>query len=111
MGRSPSPPSRCFQRWALQWIRLIRTLPRLPARRAARSKLRQSGAAAQCRPTFMIRFLIIRLVLPLLVLLLVRSLLKSVFSGFRTYTATQSQHPAEAATAVPAGGELKKDPV
>ena len=59
----------------------------------------------------MIRFLVIRFVLPLLALLLVRSLLRSVFSGFRTYTATQSQRPAQATTAVPAGGELKKDPV
>lgn len=57
----------------------------------------------------MIRFLFVRIVFPLLVFWLVRSALKSLFAGFRSMTAPQNvtkQPPS-----MPAGGELKKDPV
>jgi YHS domain-containing protein len=56
----------------------------------------------------MIRFFFFRLVLPLLILLFVRSLLRTIFAGIRS-AAVQSRPPA--APPVPAGGELKKDPV
>ena len=57
----------------------------------------------------MIRFLVIRLLLPLLVFFLVRSLLKSIFAAVRSYPPSQARAPQP--PAVPAGGELKKDPV
>jgi YHS domain-containing protein len=59
----------------------------------------------------MIRFLVIRFLFPLLVFFLVRSLLKSVMASVRTYTASPPQRQAPQPPAVPAGGELKKDPV
>ena len=57
----------------------------------------------------MIRFFVIRLVLPLLLFFLIRSILKSLFAGFRSYTASQPR--ASQPPSVPAGGELRKDPV
>lgn len=51
----------------------------------------------------MIRFLILRIVLPVLLFLLVRSVLRGIFAGLH---APRNQRPS-----VPAGGELKKDPV
>lgn len=56
----------------------------------------------------MIRFLFLRFLLPLLVFFLIRSVLKSVLASFRSYprSPAPSQQPS-----VPAGGELKKDPV
>lgn len=59
----------------------------------------------------MIRFFFIRLVVPLLLLFLVRAILRSVFQSFR---ATMQQPPKtteQQPPTVPAGGELKKDPV
>lgn len=59
----------------------------------------------------MIRFFFIRLVVPLLLLFLVRAIMRSVFQGFR---ATMQQPPRTTdrqPPTVPAGGELKKDPV
>lgn len=58
----------------------------------------------------MIRFLILRLLVPLLILYLVRAILQSLFSGFRSSgKAVPRQQPPR--PSVPAGGELKKDPV
>lgn len=54
----------------------------------------------------MIRFFILRIVLPLLLFLLLRSVLKSVFAGFQS-----SQPRPQPRPEVPAGGELKRDPV
>jgi YHS domain-containing protein len=51
----------------------------------------------------MIRFLILRIVLPVLLFLLLRSVLRSIFTGI--------QPPRQQPPSVPAGGELKKDPV
>ncbi len=56
----------------------------------------------------MIRFFFIRLILPLLLFLFLRALLKTIFAGVRS-AAVQSRPPE--APPVPAGGELKKDPV
>jgi YHS domain-containing protein len=58
----------------------------------------------------MIRFLLVRFVFPLLVLFLLRALLKSVFAGFRSAPSPQTQD-RKTPPSVPAGGELKKDPV
>jgi YHS domain-containing protein len=52
----------------------------------------------------MIRFFILRIVLPLLLFYLLRSVLKGIFGG----TAAPPRRPQPQ---VPAGGELKKDPV
>jgi len=57
----------------------------------------------------MIRFLFVRLVVPLLVFWLLRSLLKSFFAGFPS--AQTHPGPVRQPPPVPAGGELKKDPV
>lgn len=59
----------------------------------------------------MIRFLVIRLLVPLLLLFLVRALLRSVFSSVRAFTMTESPPGSKKPPSVPAGGELKKDPV
>lgn len=60
----------------------------------------------------MIRFLVLRLLVPLLILYLVRGLLRSLFGGFRSFPGGANQNPARRqAPSVPAGGELKKDPV
>jgi len=59
-------------------------------------------------PIDMIRF-VIRLLLPLIAFLVVRALLKSVFVSIRSYSNTPSRAPQP--PPVPAGGELKKDPV
>jgi YHS domain-containing protein len=55
------------------------------------------------------RFLLVEVIGPLLLLLLVRSLLRSLFAGF----GSRDRQPAKTPTppAVPAGGELKRDPV
>jgi len=58
----------------------------------------------------MIRFFFIRLVVPLLLLFLVRSVLRSIFQSFRAMQ-QPPQDTARNAPTVPAGGELKKDPV
>jgi YHS domain-containing protein len=54
----------------------------------------------------MIRFLIVRLVLPLLLFLLVRSFLHNLF-----VSRSQPQRRQPPPPSVPAGGELRKDPV
>ena len=59
----------------------------------------------------MIRFFFIRLVVPLLLLFLVRSVLRSIFQSFRDLSQPSRQTPERQAPTVPAGGELKKDPV
>jgi YHS domain-containing protein len=59
----------------------------------------------------MIRFLVIRFLFPLLVFFLVRSLLKSVLASFQTYRSSPPQRQMPQPPPVPAGGELKKDPV
>lgn len=59
----------------------------------------------------MIRFLVIRLLVPLLLLFLVRALLRSVFSSVRAFTMTENPPRSKQPPSVPAGGELKKDPV
>jgi YHS domain-containing protein len=51
----------------------------------------------------MIRFLILRIVLPVVLFLLVRSVLRGIFAGL--------QLPRKPQPSVPAGGQLKKDPV
>ncbi len=56
----------------------------------------------------MIRYFFFRIVLPLLILLFLRALLKSIISGIRS-AAVQSRRSDS--PPVPAGGELKKDPV
>jgi YHS domain-containing protein len=58
----------------------------------------------------MIRFLLVRFVFPLLVLFLLRAVLKSVFASFRSASPSQAQD-RQSPPIVPAGGELKKDPV
>jgi YHS domain-containing protein len=58
----------------------------------------------------MIRFLLVRFVFPLLVLFFLRALLKSVFANFRSAPPSQTQD-RKTTPSVPAGGELKKDPV
>ena len=57
----------------------------------------------------MIRFFVIRFLLPLFLFFLVRALLKSIFANFRAYNASPQRSPQS--PPVPAGGELKKDPV
>ena len=57
----------------------------------------------------MIRFFVIRFLFPLLAFFLVRAILRSLFAGFRSYTAPRAA-PQQPPT-VFAGGELKKDPV
>ena len=60
----------------------------------------------------MIRFFFIRFLFPLLLLFLVRSILRSIFTSVRSYTASQQQPSrSQQPPSVPAGGELKKDPV
>ena len=56
----------------------------------------------------MLRFLIVEIVLPLIVLLLLRSVLRSIFVAFRGGNVPPN---VRRAPSVPAGGELKKDPV
>ena len=57
----------------------------------------------------MIRFLVIRFLFPLLVLFLVRWLFTSLVASFRSHSASPTR--TTKAPPVPAGGELKKDPV
>ncbi|HEY1242320.1 MAG TPA: hypothetical protein VGF16_17270 [Bryobacteraceae bacterium] len=57
----------------------------------------------------MIRFLVIRFLFPLLVLFLVRWLFNSIVTTFRSSGASPAK--SHQAPPVPAGGELKKDPV
>jgi YHS domain-containing protein len=59
----------------------------------------------------MIRFLFIRLVVPLLLLFLVRSVLRTIFQTFRATMQQPSKTTERQSPTVPAGGELKKDPV
>ena len=56
------------------------------------------------------RFLLVEIVVPLLVLLFVRSLIRSVFAEFRR-AASPPARREPSAPPVPAGGDLKKDPV
>jgi YHS domain-containing protein len=53
------------------------------------------------------KFLILRLLVPLLLFLLLRSVLRSLF----TPSTKAPDRAREAAAGVPAGGELRKDPV
>ncbi len=56
----------------------------------------------------MIRFIIFRLLVPLLLFLLLRAALRSIFAGSRSVR----RHAGPGRDMpVPAGGELKKDPV
>jgi YHS domain-containing protein len=55
------------------------------------------------------RFLIFEVIGPLLLLLLARSLFRSLLEGFSAKRNTGTRAPAP--PAVPAGGELKRDPV
>jgi YHS domain-containing protein len=57
----------------------------------------------------MIRYLFIRILFPLLLFWLLRSLLHSLFAGVRS--ATKAPTPQPQPPSVPAGGELRKDPV
>jgi YHS domain-containing protein len=59
----------------------------------------------------MIRFFFIRLVVPLLLLFLVRSVLRAIFQSFRATMQQPAKTAERQAPVVPAGGELKKDPV
>jgi len=59
----------------------------------------------------MIRFLVIRFLFPLLLFFLLRAVLRSVFTSIRSYNPNQPQTRSSQAPPVPAGGELKKDPV
>jgi YHS domain-containing protein len=59
----------------------------------------------------MIRYLFIRLVVPLLLLFLVRAIIRSLFQGFHATMQQPPQTTERQAPNVPAGGELKKDPV
>jgi len=59
----------------------------------------------------MIRFLFIRVVVPLLLLFLVRSVLRSIFQSLRVAPEQPPRNQERQAPSVPAGGELKKDPV
>ena len=59
----------------------------------------------------MIRFLFIRLIVPLLLLFLVRSVLRTIFQSLRGATQQPPQATERPVPNVPAGGELKKDPV
>jgi YHS domain-containing protein len=53
----------------------------------------------------MIRFLIVRILVPLLLFLLIRAALRSIFSSGNTAKVRPDRNK------VPAGGELRKDPV
>jgi YHS domain-containing protein len=57
----------------------------------------------------MIRFLFVRLVVPLVILFLVRWVLRSLFANIRSTASPQTSDRKP--PSVPAGGELKKDPV
>jgi YHS domain-containing protein len=59
----------------------------------------------------MIRWLLIRFLLPFIAFLLVRSVLKTVFKSFSQVMHAPDPPVAGRAPDVPAGGELKKDPV
>ena len=56
----------------------------------------------------MIRFFVIRFLLPLLVLFVLRAVLRSIFASLRSYSSSPAKPQPPT---VPAGGELKKDPV
>ena len=55
------------------------------------------------------RFLIFRVVVPLLLIFLLRSVLRSLFEGLRSKPDSAVTRPEP--PPVPAGGELKRDPV
>ena len=59
----------------------------------------------------MIRWLFIRFLLPLFAFLIVRSVLKTIAKTFSQVMSPQQGTASRAAGPVPAGGELKKDPV
>lgn len=58
----------------------------------------------------MIRAFFVEFVFPLLVFLVIRSILKNLFAGFRAASQARTGGRPEPPP-VPAGGELKKDPV
>jgi YHS domain-containing protein len=57
----------------------------------------------------MIRLLFRFVVLPVLLFFLVRAILRNIIEGFRTTSVPRTR--AKQPPSVPAGGELKKDPV
>ena len=61
----------------------------------------------------MIRAFFVEFIFPLLLLLFLRSILRNLLQGFRGRTPSrpQSQASSRQTAPVPAGGELKKDPV
>ena len=61
----------------------------------------------------MIRAFFVEFIFPLLLLLFLRSILRNVLQAFRGKTPARSESPysPRQTTPVPAGGELKKDPV
>lgn len=61
----------------------------------------------------MIRAFFVEFIFPLLLLLFLRSILRNVLQAFRGKTPSRSESPysSRPAAPVPAGGELKKDPV
>jgi YHS domain-containing protein len=62
----------------------------------------------------MIRLLFEEIVIPLFLIFVVRALFKSMFTGFRNYTASSAPGPQASPRQPPpvsSGGELKKDPV
>ena len=67
-----------------------------------------AGREGRQRADFMIRTFILRIVVPVIILMIVRSVLRSIFATFQS---TQADRKPESRTEVPAGGELKKDPV
>jgi len=56
----------------------------------------------------MIRNFILKLIVPLIIFLVVRYVLRNVFGAFQS---NQADGKPQVRTEVPAGGELKKDPV
>jgi YHS domain-containing protein len=65
-------------------------------------------------PFPMIRFLILDVLFPLLVLFLIRAVFRSLFGGLFSSSSGAGAPPVGARqerTKVPAGGELRKDPV
>jgi len=57
----------------------------------------------------MIRAFFVEFVFPLLLFLIIRAMLKNLFGGIRSGQRAAASRPQ--APTVPAGGELKKDPV
>ena len=59
----------------------------------------------------MIRFFFLELLLPLLLLLFARVIIRSVIAAFQSASAPPQKATRRSTPTVPAGGELKKDPV